>query len=149
MPYSKKTAERRQYRSVQRECPTIPNTKMPRENSVILSAIQEWEKTGASLIRLARYHAGFCGISPPLESLWPIIRGDSGFSFGTSPPLLLLRIHTAHIGSTRALRAPRAGGSPGGRLRNSSRVLQPHKILRRLKSVSTGRPGSNGHLGST
>ena len=61
---------------------------------------------------------------------------------------MLLGIHAAHISRTRALRASRAGRSPGGRLRNS-RVLQPHKILRRLNNVSTGRPGSNGHLGST
>ena len=99
MPYSKKMAERRPYHSVQRECPTIPNTKMPRENSVILSVIQEWEKTGASLIRLARYHAGFCGINHPLENRLPIISGDSDFN----APRHTCRLHRLH---TRASGAP-------------------------------------------
>lgn len=100
MPCSKKTAERRQYHSVQRECPTIPNTKMPQENSVIFGAIQEWGRTGASLIRLGPYRAGFCGISPPSESLWPIISGDSDFKH----PRHTCRAHRSH---TRASGVPR------------------------------------------
>lgn len=72
--------ERKWCHLVQRECPTIPNTKMRRENSAIFGDIREKERTGENLIRLGRYPGGFYGTSPLFENLWPITNGALAYS---------------------------------------------------------------------
>jgi hypothetical protein len=67
--------ERKWCHLVQQECPTIPNTKMPRGNSDIFGDTREKERTGENLIRLGRYPGGFYGTSPLFENPLPIING--------------------------------------------------------------------------
>ena len=69
------TGARRSCRLVQRECPTIPSTRMPQENSATFGAIQGRGRTGEGPIRLGPCPDGFYGTSPLSESQWRIISG--------------------------------------------------------------------------
>ena len=125
------------------ECPTIPSTRTPLENSDTSGVILEKESGGASLIRLVPYLAGFCGISRHLKNPWRIINGVSASNL-----LIGLGIHPRRI-----LRATTRGAGLTGLLLLGLRhggALQREKVLRSGKhglalALGTGRNGHGGY----